>query len=50
MKEDKLKEVYELLGRQTLWQTERFMFDNFWDKKEYEFRKCDRGRLSVHKI
>lgn len=49
-RDQKLKEVTDLLGRTKLSRNENWMFDNYFDNTEYEFRKDDHGKLCVHKI
>lgn len=48
--EQALQKVYELLGRTKLNMNEKWMFENFYDKSEYEFLKDDQGKLQVHRI
>jgi hypothetical protein len=42
--------LYKILGRTSLSKNEKWMFDNYWNNEDYEFRKDPNGKLNVHKI
>lgn len=45
-----LAQVMKLIGRVELSKNEQWIFNNYWNKKDFEFRKDGNGKLSIHKI